>query len=62
MSLMNFILSYFVVFRLLENVELCHSSANWMEKKCILFAFKKSIAELNSQFDDDSQKVCVLFI
>ncbi|XP_030298657.1 uncharacterized protein LOC115597106 isoform X2 [Sparus aurata] len=30
-----------------------------MEKKCVLFAFKKSIAELNSQFDDDSQKdVC----
>ncbi|XP_030298666.1 ubiquitin carboxyl-terminal hydrolase 8-like isoform X3 [Sparus aurata] len=45
--------------RLFENVELCHSSTDRMEKKCVLFAFKKSIAELNSQFDDDSQKdVC----
>lgn len=58
--LIYFIPSYLVVARLFENVELCHSSTDRMEKKCVLFAFKKSIAELNSQFDDDSQKVCVL--
>ncbi len=42
-------------------VGVCHFSSNKAEKKSVLAAFKKTVAEFNSEFEDDSQKVRTLF-
>lgn len=56
-----FLPSSFALSRGFVEVGVCRFSRNAAEKEMVLADFKDTVAELNSEFEDDSQKVSSLF-
>lgn len=50
------------LFRHLMDVQCCRMSNNLDIKKMVLAAFKETVSNFNPEFEDDNQKVSVLFV
>ena len=60
LKMSSFLLA-FALSREFVDIAVCRFCNNRAEKKSVLAAFKQTVAEFNSEFDDNSQKVSTLF-